>query len=178
MVYADLLHGPFNSSIEELQLQESDHIRKPHLPQYETALFLSQNKLCAHMFCLFVRENWVFVNCCAISISICPQYQSSDCLKLRFWYAADLHCNDGWKVGPIVRSGSSFRKEDLAGSAFQECLSAKIGEVSRTCLDPDALYKSDLAQLFGVNPGRGIPAMILFRKKKKERRWSSSYFYA
>lgn len=48
-------------------------------------------------------------------------------------------------------------------------MSAKIGEVSRTCLDPDALYKSDLAQLFGVNPGRGIPAMILFRKKKKKR---------
>lgn len=47
-------------------------------------------------------------------------------------------------------------------------MSAKIGEVSRTCLDPDALYKSDLAQLFGVNPGRGIPAMILFRKKKRE----------
>ncbi len=48
-------------------------------------------------------------------------------------------------------------------------VSAKIGEVSRTCLDPDALYKSDLAQLFGVNPGRGIPAMILFRKKKERR---------
>lgn len=153
-VCGDFVDHHFNSSREEIQFQESDHMRHPCLPGYSRHVLSISNEQAALL--LYVLRT--------TTSSFSPQDmpETSKLGLCQGWVSGRLHIQT---LMVSERQDHHYPQGYASGRIHfrQVSVGVRIQMMTRVCLYPSALHISYLTQP-GVHPGRRNPARSVTKR--------------